>query len=108
MGVSVHWRWKGYLRGLIMTINLTIEVTDEAIGIALGKLKKARPVWHADGVVFWVLGTMNDAQRQQASAMALYKCREFGIPAYMLKEYSAGFTRIVHSIETKTRRMDGF
>lgn len=91
-----------------MTIQFTIKVTDETMIMHLGKMPRARLMWYASGVNFFVVGPLNGMKYEQAANLALQKCFEFKIPAIGLKRYSAGITRAIQSEETKTRKMGGF
>jgi len=91
-----------------MTINFTIKVTDETMVMYLGKMPRSRPMWHADGVVFYVLGPLGGMKYEQAANLALQQCCAYKIPAAALKRYSSGITKAIESEETKTRRMKGF
>ncbi len=91
-----------------MSIQFTIKVTDETMIMYLGKMPRSRPMWHADGVIFYVLGPLNGLKYEQAANLALQQCIAYNIPPIALKRYSSGVTRAVQSIETKTRKMGGF
>jgi len=88
-------------------IEFTIERKWEIMRVLGGRLKRSRPMWQADGVTFYVYGTLDNKQYAQAMNLALQQCANMHIPAMALHRYSNSQAG-KQGIKTDTKRMKGF
>lgn len=91
-----------------MSMEFTIEVTDETMIMREGKSHKSRPVWRADGIVFHVKGALTGKKYEQAANLAMNFCEGVHIPAGRLRAYEEPRNRNIKQSDTLARRMRGF
>lgn len=83
---------------------ITIEVKDESMTVHDDKLKHARELWRAPGLLVYVLGPLSKQGYEQARHLAVIVCEEMHIPVRSLK-VTGNQKSFAREFKTETRRM---